>query len=255
MSEFSLKLSTDKLSKSLENLAPALEEELQAAVKNLAEVAYANIVANVQTIDRDSFRRDYLNNLRFESMGDHEYLIFLDGKWANEIEDGFPAFDMKKTHLKSEKRVEVGSRAGQPWVRTAKDGHKYAAIPMEHKPMSAKAGSLDAEIKKMKTTNAFGKDQSVTSVFKDMNGSPMSGQVFKADPIDFPDLHKDLQNLVKYQYVHDSGRVTSLYMTWRMLSENSTAGWINPGHDGYDFFSEAERYVSEELDNIVKRLL
>lgn len=255
MGDFSLKITADKLGKSLENLAPALEEEINSAVANLAQAAYANIVANAQSkITKDSMRKDYLSGLKFETLGDGSYLIYLDGKWPNEIEDGVAPFDMKQTHLKSQKKVGVGPRAGEPWVRTAKDGHKWAVVPMEHKPMQAKAGDLDAEIKKMVTTNVHGQNQKVTQIFKNLEGNPMSGQVFKADKIDHPDLAKNLQNLVKYQYVHDSGRVTSLYMTYRIMSENST-GWNHPGYPALNFFDEAESYVERELENIVKQLL
>lgn len=255
MADFSLKLSADKLGKSLENLAPALEKELTDAVANLAEATYASIISQAQSkITKDGMRRDYLSGLKFQNLGDGSYLIYLDGKWPNEIEDGVPPFDMKKTHLASQKTVGVGPRAGEPWVRTAKDGHKFAAIPMEHKPFQAKAGDLDAEIKKMETINKQGKLQKVTEIFKKMDGTPASGKVFSAAPDEFPDLAKNLQNLVKYQYVHDSGKVTSLYMTYRIISENS-AGWNHPGYEAMNLFDEAQRYVETELDNIVKQLL
>lgn len=255
MADFSLKFTADKLGKSIENLAPALERELESAVASLAEVTYANIVSQAQSkITKDGMRRDYLNGLKFEKMGDNTYLIYLDGKWPNEIEDGVPSFDMKKTHLASKKIVGVGPRAGEPWVKTAKDGHKYASVPMEHKPFQAKAGDLDAEIKKMETINKQGKLQKVTEIFKQMDGSPMAGKVFAAAKDEFPDLAQNLQGLVKYQYVHDSGKVTSLYTTYRVISEKSN-GWIHPGYPAMNFFDEAEKYVAQELENIVKQLL
>lgn len=256
MGDFSLKMSAEKLGKSLENLAPALEQELQAAVASLAETTYANIIAQAQSkITKDGMRRDYLSGLKFQNLGDGSYLIYLDGKWPNEIEDGVAPFDMKKTHLKSTKTVGVGPRSGEPWVRTAKDGHKWAVVPMEHKPFQAKAGDLDSEIKKMETINKQGKLQKVTQIFNNMDGTPASGKVFEAKKDEFPDLAQNLQNIVKYQYVHDSGRVSSLYMTFRIMSENQTGAWMHKGYDALNLFDEAERYVEAELENIIKQLL
>lgn len=254
MSDLSIKLTAEKLGKSLKNVSSRVEQEMQDAVKNLANAAYASMVTQVQNMGMDpKNRQDYLRGLQFTQIGDNAYMIHLEGDWANKLEDGFPSYSLKEVLLRSQKRVEVGSRAGQKWVREAKDGHKYASVPFEHKPYAAKAGDLAAEIKKMNALNRQGQKQRITKTFKDDFGKPIIGKVATAI-FEEGTTPENLKGLTKYQYVSDKGKVSSIYMTFRVVSENST-GWINPGFSGYQLFEQAEREIEKELENIVKTLL
>lgn len=253
MADISLFMKAKELGKSLEKLAPQVEGELQAAVQNLAFATHASMVAKIQSMRMNpKNRQDYLRGLHFKDLGNDNYLIYLDGEWANKLEDGFGPFNMKDTLLNSQKTVEVGSRAGQPWVQQNAQGKKYAAVPFEHKPYSGDAGSgdLGADIKKMTALNSAGKSQKLTKTFKDIDGNPIAGKVATVTETDNPNL----KGLTKYQHVHASGRVSSVYMTFRYISENSD-GWQHPGHSGYQIFKEAEEYVDAEMGNILKTIL
>lgn len=253
MSDISFKFRAEALGKSIENLAPQVEEEINAAVKNLAHAAYTAMVAKIQSMQiSDKSRKDYLKGLNFSDLGDDSYLIHLDGEWANKLEEGFGPYGMREMLLKSKKIVQVGSRAGQPWVRTAKAGHKYAAVPMEHRPSANPTGDLGRDIKNLMAMGKNGKVQSIGTVFKDAEGKPLSGKVATVSKADA--TTPNLAGLTKYQHVHKSGKVSSVYMTYRMISEKGK-DWKHPGHKGYLLFKEAQDFVEKEMDNIIQTLL
>lgn len=252
--DISIKIIADKLGKDLEKIAPSIEAELNLAVENLAHAAYSAMVAKVQGMSMDpQNRKDYLKALKIDDLGEGTWLIHLDGEWATKLEEGYSAYSIKEALLKSTKTVQVGSRAGQPWVRTSKKGKKYAAVPFGHKPSSGekKTGSLGEDIKGIFAKNQSGQTQSITKIFKDLDGKPLSGKVAVGGKVDG---NPNLSNLTKYQFVSEKGHVSSVYMTYRMVSEDSS-GWMHPGHPGYQLFKEAEQYVQTELENILKTLL
>lgn len=251
--DLELKLIADELGKDLENLAPRVEAELNKAIENLATAAYSAMIAKVQSMSLDPKNRaDYLRSLKFENVGDGTYLIFLDGERAQTLEDGQEPWSIKEALLKSQKTVEVGSRAGQPWVQLSKKGTKFAAVPFDHHPFSGhKSGNLGDDIKKILVKNRAGKEQPITQIFNDLGGKPIHGKVAVAGKVEG---QPNLSGLTKYQHVSDTGKVSSIYMTYRMVSEDST-GWQHPGSEGYQLFKEAEEYVQNEMKNILKTLL
>jgi hypothetical protein len=231
-------------------LAPQVEEEINMAVKNLADAAYAAMVSQVQNMNLDpKNRKEYLSSLKFHKLGNDAYVIVLDSDFANKLEDGFGAYSIRDALLKSTKMVGVGSRAGQPWVRRAKDGHKYAAVPMQKRPTGGgKAGDLAEEIKKLYAKNMKGESQKLTKIFKDIDGNPIRGKAAVANG------EGNLAGLTKFQSVSAAGKVSSLYMTFRMISETGK-DWMSPGKKGYHLFKKAEEFVEKEMDNIISTLL
>ena len=185
-------------------------------------------------------------------LGDNNYMIYLDGDWANQLEDGFGSYNMRDTLLNSNATVSTGSRKGMPWVQKGKKG-KYAHVPFEHKPMQAQSGDLASEIKKMTATNRQGVQQEIMKVFKDDFGKPLVGKVATLAKGAAP--HPNLEGLTKYQKIDAAGRVRSFYMTFRTISEATSGGWRHPGYSGKHFFDEAERDIELELENIIKTLL
>ncbi len=250
MTDINVKITAERLSKSLENLASSVQDELNSAVKNLASAAFASLVSQVQSSKMDpKNRQDYLKGLQFSDMGDNSYVIYLDGEWANKLEGGFPSYNIKDLLLQSKKTVSTGPRAGQPWVRTNKDGGKYAAVPFHHKPHAG--GTVDSTIKQMKAFNRQGQLQKITKTFKDNFDNPIAGKVASVTNT----AHPFLNGLTKYQHIHqESGKVHSVYLTYRMVSENSP-GWQHPGFRGHNFFLQAEKEIEETLEDIVRLLL
>ncbi len=253
MSDFNVRFIADSLGKSVEKASEKVVAELNQAVKNLAHAAHASVIAHVQgSRMAQSNRRDYLKGLNFDQIGDNSYLISLDGEWPNKLEEGFPAYDMRQVLLASQKVVGVGPRAGQPWVRLNKDGGKYAAVPFEHRPHAGKPTDLAAQIKNLFAMNRQGVVQEMSKTFTDDFGKPLAGKV--ATVLPGAEVPKNLENLAKYQHVSKSGRVSSLYVTYRMVSEDGK-GWQHPGHPGNHIFKKVEAELQKELENIIRVLL
>lgn len=264
--EFILTFDTKDLQKQIELKGEALVEQIQTAVKEVAIAAYAHITAKAQK-ELNKTRMDYLKGLKLDSLGDDTYLIYLDGKYPNSIEDGWAGFPMKEHLLGSKKIVSVGSRAGQPWVQKTKDGKRYAHVPMEQKPYAKTQGASDMAgiLKGLKVQNAAGRMQKMTSVFKDPFGAPMQGKVATyrtsaADKAKGMSI-KGLEGVTKYQRTYENpqtGKKTtqSIYLMFRTVSDRSPASaWYNKGFAGLHAFKSAEALVEKELDNILKTLM
>lgn len=252
MSDISLKVRADKLGKSLENLAPRVEAEINQAIESLAHAAYTKMVATVQASRlSDPNKTNYLKNLKFEVLGNNTYLIYLEGEWPNKLENGTGSYSLRELLLKSQKIVQVGSRAGQPWVQKNKEGGKFAHVPFDHKA-SAPTGDLSKDIKSLMALGRNGVAQPIGKTFKDEFGKPLQGKVAQVSKGDV--TNPNLAGLVKYQHVHKSGKVSSTYMTFRTISEHSR-DWVHPGLAGLNVFQDAEEEVTKEMDNILKVLL
>lgn len=255
MGDLNVRLIAEKLGKDLESAADAVTQELQTAIKDLAQAAYANVIAHAQASNMsDENKKNYLSGIQFMDIGNDSYIIYLDGVWPTKLEEGFEAYSIKDVLLQSSKTVAVGKRAGEPWVRENKQGKKYAAVPFEHRPSASASGDLGADLKKLYAYNRQGKKQKITKTFTDDLGKPITGKVAKVSGELNPELPPNLEGLTKYQSVSEKGRVSNVYMTYRMVSEDST-GWQHPGHPGYGFFEKVEREVEQELENIIQRLL
>lgn len=259
---FDIAESLKNLEKSLESASDQITESFHSAIRSAAEAAYASIVAKAQS-ELNSTRGDYLRGLSFEALDDNSFLITLDGKWPNALEDGFAAYNLTEKLLQSKKVVDVGSRAGQPWVqqskpRKGKASHKFAHVPFERQPFAkaGQAGDLAKSIQAMKATNAKGELQKITSVFKDPSGRPLEGRVAVAHPSTVS--NPMLEGLTKYQSLGVDSRgkevVRSVYMTFRTISEIGKP-WIHPGFKGLHAFEEAERDIDAQIMKIINTFL
>ena len=251
MADFNVKIRAEELGKAFAEIGEQLEQELNGAVADLAHGAYAKIAADAQAgISNSEFRQEYIKGLQINEIGNGAWLVTLDGTWANKLEEGYDGYDMKNTLLSSNKTVSVGPRAGQPWVQRNQEGGKFAHVPIQKTPTSKEAGkNLEQDIQKVMATNADGRRQRINKVFRDATGKPIEGKV-ASGVSDNPLINK----ITKYQKVGKSGTVSSTYINFRTIGENSS-GWRHPGHDGYKFFEQAEEWVAAELDNIIETLL
>lgn len=241
----------ERFGKSLENLGSELEEQVNVAVRDIAYATHAEIVAKAQT-GLNATRNDYLKALEFVDLGDNSYLISLNGSWANQLEKGYGSYNLTEKLLKSQKIVDVGSRSGEPWVQKAQDGHKFAHVPLHKNPTAkgGRSGDLAAQIKNMKATNASGRKQKITSVFKDVNGNPQQGKVAigrSENPY--------LDQLVKYQktMVNEKtgkAQTSSIYINYRTISEIAEP-WMHPGFEGLHAFEDAQAYVEKQLNDFI----
>lgn len=261
--EFSLEIRAEELGLDLEMLAGESERAFREAISSVANATYAHIVAKAQQKLKTT-RQDYLAGLKFSQIGKDSYLISLDTEWANMLEEGFSGEKMKEQMLSSEAIVTQGRRAGQKWVRKAKAGHKYAAVPFGHKP-GAVGSDIHQAMKALLAPNSQGGMQRLTKVFKDINGQPIdSGAGAASRPVarvtdvsGLDDLMANrMQGMVKYQRVvkdkSGKSKVQSIYQTYRTVSE---IGKTWKGYDGLHAFADAETYVAAQIDKILKSFL
>lgn len=247
--------SLKKMEKSLEDIAPQVENELNQAIRDVAHSAYANIIAKAQK-ELGSTRQDYLKGVQFMELENNTYLITLEGSWPQKLEDGFAPYNLTDVLLKSKKIVEVGRRSGMPWVQESKEGKKFAYVPLQRQPFTkreGKMGDMAEDIRKMTAQNSKGRKQKLTSIFKDSEGNPLEGKVAigrSENPL--------VDGLVKYQknYVNDKGKVTtqSVYINYRAVSEAGEA-WQHPGFKGLHAFEDTEKMVVEQINQILRTLL
>lgn len=253
--DFEVNLDSKQLSKLIQEKGEAAVNQLKTAIKDLASATYASITSQAQK-KLQSTRQSYLQGLNFRNIGTDQYLISLDTPFANMVEDGWDPYNMKDRLLKSQKTVQVGSRAGQKWVQKGKKGQRYAHVPFEKQPFSkAAAGSADmmSALREFKVENQRGRKQKFTSIFKDDSGRPLEGKVATVKS-SIPGL----ENVTKYQRIYkneETGKQTtsSVYVSFKTISDLSPASkWQNKGYAGAKFFKEAERMVERELQNILK---
>jgi hypothetical protein len=258
MSEINIKLKAQALGKALEDLSYEITDTLNEAIHDAVQAGYASIIGSAN-LGLSSTRKDYLSGLKLHELGENEYLIMLDGKFANSLESGFTGFDVKSGMLKSKKVVNVGVRAGQPWVQQSKaDGHKFAHVPFQHRPFSRESQSADlgAAIRKLKAVNKQGVEQKFTKLFTDENGKALEGKVAVVKKVKgFPQLDR----ITKFQKTYKNEKtgketVQSLYMTFRTVSEQGSE-WQHPGFKGLKAFDDAEQMIDSQIDEILNRLL
>lgn len=265
--EFVVDIDAEALKRGIRAVAQSKVEEIEQAVSNVAHATYAAIVAKAQK-KLTSTRSAYVGGMKFETISPNNYVIYLDGNWANAIEDGWSPYDMKETLLKSKKTVSEGSRAGLPWVQKGKKGQRYAKVPFEHSPRvtgATGASDLAGVLKNLSVMNLkTNKMQKLTSTFKDDLGKPLQGKVatYRSSPEDVKRglTIPNLEGLTKYQKVYTtfSGkqRVKSAYLTFRTISDLSPASkWQNKGYSGLRAFPEAEAAVRDEIQNILRIVL
>lgn len=253
---FSVKAKIEDLGYNLSLLDATMIETLRYAIRNLAYAAKDEWIRLAQARLNTS-RDDYVNGLRqAESFtaakvdGQPVFTIQLVGDMPNNFEFGMESFDMKE--------VRPGWLGGRK-AKISQDGNAYVRIPFRHSPTSttgigysgkAKAAGLQNELK-----NVI-RDYGLDRMIKTATGAVASGPV-KRVPNDAP-VHTYLQALTRIQEPNASKtRARSIqFMTWRTISEKSDpASWIHPGLHAANLLPEVERYVDNELTNIVRNTL
>lgn len=252
--EISLNIAAEELGVSLRGLSNTLERELLDAVKDIALGAKATIISELQNRKTPPVKRAaYLKALKLYKIP-NGYILLLESSWANSLEEGTPGFSMRDLLLKSAKTIFQGKNAGLPFVKTSKEGKKYAHVPMQKKPFSKDpmVGDLNADIQKLSVYNAQGRKQKLTKTFKDLEGNRIIGRVASVDGFDLENKGINNENLVGLTKYQDEK--SSFYAVFRTVSENG-GPWQKGGSPGYSLFKAAEKYATSEMKNIVKKLL
>jgi hypothetical protein len=92
-------------------------------------------------------RQQYESALNAVQLGPNKWAIVLNAD-AAQLEEGYASYDMKPGMLNSNAIVQSGKNAGKKWVRTSKDGYKYAIVPMDQSNTGSGAGmnSPDSQV-------------------------------------------------------------------------------------------------------------
>jgi hypothetical protein len=216
--------------------------------------------------------QQYRDAISFNKISETESELKLDAS-ASHLELGYPSYDMKPGMLNSTAIVQVGKRAGKPWVRRSEKGYRWAVVPFEQSTKAANPGHP-------------------------LHGAPV--QIGQATQTTMGDLASDLKKLVGmargqsggrytnqgdlWAFISDTGRIkekeipgginpllegltkssaqvgkknVSQYNTFRVVSENPTAKgkWKHPGYAGCHIFRDLESWMRGQMEIIVRQTL
>lgn len=228
------------------------------AVRAVAQQAHADWVKAVHGAKLWSGEKDaYMQAITWRSTGDFSAVVEADYKYAQEIETGRPARDLKKmldTSLK---------------VRRTKDGRRFLVIPMRHntsgngalaRPMSPAVQKMAKALAPSRVTGQgqrqSGEVVSLSPIYGMSKGRPnanfasnpstkqaatvnsntyawggrLKTGAIKADGLTPADA-KRYAGMVKMNTTTPGGGKSSSYMTFRIMMEGSK-GWILPSKPG-----------------------
>lgn len=248
-------LNLEPLIKTIKQLQE-LKKPINQSIERLAMAAFDQAVSLAnQKLKSDRERNLFLQNLHFEKnkMGGFDsYLIILEEP-AMFIEDGAPAIDMRKTHLKGRKYVRIPFKhpgkeipgmkdKQQNLVREIKTAMKENKMPLTKPIVNSKGSPIISTPEKPRAAALIKK---VNSMYK---GSRSGKSI--------------LDNLTVYQTERTNNRgnktIDRQYMTFRTLSNESNAEWKIPAKKGVDIFSEIYKWIeisySKFLDDQLKNL-
>lgn len=244
----SVNINFDQFKEQLQKI-PKLEQVFRDSLDLVAVQAYAEAIRLVQAKLRSN-RNIYLENLALEkskNKNDPTYIIVLREK-ALWVEEGVPAHNLKKTHLKNRESV---------------------IIPFQHNKnipslMSNKQQLIYKEIK-----SALRKEQiNLSRPITNSKGVPVISTLKKITPAailtNVPSQFKSkatgqsiLNNLNIYQHeikTPKGVKIQKTLMTFRTLNKNST-GWNVPELKGVKILDEVYTWILENYTRIIAEKL
>lgn len=224
------------------------------AVNAIAQATAANWKESVYRAKLWSGEKDaYVKSITYRMTGDFSAVVESDYKYAQDIETGRPARDLKKmldTSLK---------------VRVNKKGLRYLIIPFRHntpgnaahaKPMPDDVFQ-QAKMLSLSTITGHGRRLSGTGAWSTKTQAPATvrqrfyhwGERLAGD-----NIPRNQQGMVRMNTATGAGKKSSSYLTFRVMSEKSK-GWIVPAQPGQylakkvadDMQPNAEAAISEAI--------
>ena len=240
--DIKLSIRAEELGLDFDLITQQATQSINQGVQALAQATF-NTAIELAHEKLSSTQQDYINALSFsrKKIGKNVFYEISLSDSMNWIEDGFPGYDMKPGLLNG------------PKSRVNKQGKRYNIVPFRHKPFGKAGGSSNSTRAKLQnelsaTIKKYGLDQ----IIKDSNNRALEGRV---KSLTNKGLLPNLQGLTKYQKRYKSV-IQSTYMTFRVVSENSSpSSWIHPGYRGANIFPELEKYVDEQIDEILTHIL
>lgn len=210
---------------------------LKQAVRAVAQQTQVNWMESVTRAKLWSGEKDaYVASIDMRMTGDFSALVWSDYRYAEEIENGRPAKDLKRmldTSLK---------------VRVSKQGKRYLIIPFRHNasdlestPINTMTSTVSAYdlAKKLTPSRITGKGKrlSGTGAFGIKSKRPLMVNKNKyswGESLDRQneEIPKNLKGLYRFDSkTPGSSKQYSQYLTFRVMSESSS-GWIVPPKPG-----------------------
>lgn len=209
------------------------------AVNGIAQATAARWIEAVQRAKLWSGEKDaYAKTINYRMTGNFSAVVESDYRYAQDIETGRPARDLKKmldTSLK---------------VRTTKDGTRYLIIPFRHNFSSAPP---DAKGLGLSTIVGHTKRASGTGAWSLLTQSPTTVRQRKynwGDRLTGADVPRNQQGMVRMNTATGAAKKSSALLTFRVMSEKSR-GWIIPSQPGLNI----AKSVSEEMQPMAEEFL
>lgn len=226
---------------------------LSEAVKLVVIQAAENLAAAVQGAKLWSREKDaYVASIKTEMTGAYSGRVWADYKYADEIETGRPAYDQKQMLNTSLK------------VRQGKKG-RYLIIPFRHNTPGALAPSMPEHVYRL----ASALDASAVTGMTTRQSGTGAWDVKTRQPLVVPQRTYSwggrlppgsmgpnsrrksdrFAGMVRFESTNKAGVRYSEYMTFRVMSENSS-GWIRPAQPGLNLAATVARELQPVAEAI-----
>lgn len=191
--------------------------QLRTAVWAVAQQAQIDWMVAIRGAHLWSGEKEtYASSIDIKETGPFSALVFSDYKYADQIEEGRPAYDLKKMLQTSSK------------TRVSSSGKKYLIIPFQHN-MDSMPKAVYAAAKQLSPSKVIGMSTRVSATGatvpqrKYLWGGRLEGE-------QVPQMQRKHVGMVRFN-VSTPGSPRSSYLTFRVMSEAS-AGWIIPPQPG-----------------------
>ncbi len=244
----------------LQNFKGAGDKAMKDAARNLSAMTLSHIKKQVQS-KLKSRREKYDKALSIKQEGD-VWIIELDSS-ARWIEEGLLPHEMIDDLLKKN-------------AKTAKDGSKYKAIPMEHNKGPSKTPDSSADLSQAIQMEMKKRKIPYGPIETDGKGNPKIGKLHQFDvktplkikegagqgwgPIQQPKQGATGIPFLNGVQVHQKmvkdaqgkERAVKAILTYRMVSSKmkGSGRWFHPGLQPMHFFDEAEQWALTEWEKM-----
>lgn len=216
---------------------------LSQAVNGIAQATASRWIQGIQSGKMWSGEKDaYAKSVTYRMTGDFTAVVESDYRYAQDIETGRPARDLKKM-LNTSLKVRVTSK-----------GTRYLIIPFRHNadtvPDQAKSMSLSAITGHGRRLSGTGASSMLTRTAATVRQRKYNW----GDRLAGPSIPKNQKGMVRMNTATNPGKKSSAYLTFRVMSEKST-GWIIGAQPGQyilrevvdEMQPEAEAYIAQAI--------
>jgi len=222
-------------------LASQLESAAQAAVSSTLMASKSKWEQTVQQ-RLTTTRADYLLGLNadnsMEFPDSFTGILTLRGKWANMLESGFPAYDMK-TNFENSKRVKYNAEGG--WYLTIPFRQRTPGTAGSGVGGSAMPDDIYAQARKLRGGTRLTGTETQYPAQTSWTGYQHKSGIYEG----IKKVTKKYDNATQNQY-----------MSFRRVGQNSDPqSWWHPGFPGIKAIDVVEPYAKSTFEKVFKKYL